>query len=136
MGFLGRRKRQCFSCDRVYQLDIPSTVWKQRKINSQVRGDEGAPIVFIVWIPKHGIPQFCFLAWNSGAGPVRAYYKDCYDGRLDLDRAGQPPIPYFSNREEAIAWMLAHKGEQCQIDAGLADIFGVTLAEVSCLDGV
>jgi hypothetical protein len=48
----------------------------------------------------------------------RIYEKDDYDPRVDLgrDREKEGPIPYFNNARQAIYYMLANPGKQCQLD--------------------
>lgn len=85
------------------------------------------PQVIITWMTKHDNESICSLAWNNGAGPARVYARDQYDSRLDLgrDRTKDGPIPYFKNYREALAWMLANRGEQCQVDVIAAHRLGL-----------
>lgn len=89
--------------------------------------------VIIMWMSKHDNTSVNSLGYNSGHGPTRVYEKDKYDPRLDLgrDRERNGPLPHFSKSREALAWMLGHRGEQCQVSLDAAKSFGFDAYELS-----
>lgn len=78
--------------------------------------------VCVVWIDKHVEPDeegAYAISVLTGYEGLRLSEKDKYDARLDMgrDREKDGPLPFFSNFREAMAYMVAHKGEQIQIPA-------------------
>jgi hypothetical protein len=83
--------------------------------------------IIIAWMQKGDNDSIFTLGWNNGQGPTRVYDKDRYDARLDMgrDRDRDGPLPCFANYREAMAWMLANRGEQCQVTVPAAMRLGL-----------
>jgi hypothetical protein len=109
--------------------------WRQQKCGEGVY--EGAkmpkqkvdpPRVFLVWLDDDN--ELHTLAYDSGKGEIRVYYKDHYDPRATL---GLPnPIPYFSNASEAMIHIGKNRGQKgmCQVHVKNAVKFGYKWSEL------
>lgn len=82
--------------------------------------------VLIVWYEGG---EFCTLAHDNGAGPIRIYPRDQYDARLDLGR--DEPIMFCGNEDQARVFMTSSPGVDgaCQIPTWLAPAFGFNRAD-------
>ena len=86
-------------------------------------------LIAIVWVTSKSDPDdmsYSFLAYNGGAGDVRVYPRDQYDGRCQSD------LPYFDSWAAAEAHMrAAPTGTQCQVTvAALRRVFSLSFAAV------
>jgi len=103
-------------------------------------------LVAIVWTtnPTNPDPSFSFLAYDGGAGPVRVYHRDQYDGRCDLgrNRAKDGPLPFFRHWQEAFDYLtVSPPSTTIQVEVGvLRRVFpGIDLADAGerqCDDGI
>lgn len=85
-------------------------------------------LIAIVWVTSKDDPDdmsYSFLAYNDGAGDVRVYPCDQYDGRCQSD------LPYFDSWASAEAHMRAAPvGTQCQVTvAALRRVFSLSFAK-------
>jgi hypothetical protein len=88
-----------------------------------------ANLIAIVWVTSKADPDdmtYSFLAYNGGAGDVRVYSRDQYDGRC------QSGLLYFDSWQAAEAHMRAAPvGTQCQVTvAALRRVFSLSFAAV------
>ena len=91
------------------------------------------PQVFMVWMNGTRDKDYTFetLAYHSGKGQVRVYYKDQYDPRCDLGLEGKRP--YFDNSGDAVKYMSDHPGQDgmCQVHHRCAKAFGFQQQELA-----
>ena len=85
------------------------------------------PLIAIVWVTSKADPDdmsYSFLAYNGGAGDVRVYPRDQYDGRCGAD------LPFFDSWAAAEVHMRAAPPmTQCQVTvAALRRVFSLSFA--------
>ena len=84
-------------------------------------------LIAIVWVTSKADPDdmtYSFLAYDGGAGDVRVYSRDQYDGRCQSD------LPFFDTWTAAEAHMRAAPPmTQCQVTvAALRRVFSLSFA--------
>ena len=70
--------------------------------------------VWIVWSPDGDLDNVRVLSYGDGSS--RVYERDHYDSRVDLGRNNNEKAPYFRRRAEALAFLTANPGKECQVD--------------------
>lgn len=70
--------------------------------------------VIILWMSSGDVADLFALSYANNQ--ARSYHRDHYDARLVRENASR--LPYFDNAVEAVAWMYANPGSQCQVAVG------------------
>lgn len=70
--------------------------------------------VWIVWSPNGNLENIYTLTYHDGSS--RVYNRDNYDSRVDLARAEGEHAPYFRHTRDALAFLCANPGKECQVD--------------------